>query len=52
MATVMPTTLPMAMPKLEPVQISYVAITSWYIGGELNGTPSVEIATAEWPRLA
>ena len=34
--TVMPTTLPKAMPTLEPAQISYVAITSWYIGGGIK----------------
>ena len=51
-ATVMPTILPKAMPMLEPAHISYVAITSWYIGGELNERPSSEFVTAEWPRIA
>ena len=52
MATVMPTILPKAMPMLEPAHISYVAITSWYIGGELNERPSSEFVTAERPRIA
>ena len=52
MAAVMPPTLPKAAPMLEPAQIGYVAIASWYIGGELNGRPYGEFVTAEWPRLA